>query len=323
MSTPDNRHIPDAHFVASLEREVLRTYRAESPGMAIGLTPRPRWREQWRVAAALIIGLAFGTGAQMASAQVQDARTRGELERSLDVDRQVLALRVQLAQEELDRVRTSFNAGAISQQSLREAANELRSLQSALRRLELNHSEVQLTSTAPRDELWAPLVQGRDFVTQRLQLEAELVQQLLSTAESHHAEIARAIGMGAASIGDMQSAQMDVAGAKRRFALVAAQLRIRDQVLANKLTPDEATRRLQFETMQLEMAQAQQALTIGNERLALARQQMAAGTLTELEVKRLELDIMEQQIRLDRMKAEMRSRLQSGWQFGRNSRDTT
>jgi hypothetical protein len=311
--TAHDPHAPRADFVAALEREVLRAYRAEAPATVIELPPRRRWREQWRVAAALIIGLAFGTGAQMASAQVQDARARGELERSLEVDRQMLLLRVQLSQQELDRVRSAHAAGAVSQQSLREATLGLRTMQSALARLELNMSEVQVTSAAPRDELWAPLVQGRDFVKQRLQLEAELAQQLLSIAESHHAEISRAVGLGAAAIGDLQSSQMDVAEAKRRFALVAAQLRVRDQVLSDKLTPAEATRRLQTEAMQLEIAHAQQAITIGNERLALARRQVAAGTLTDLDVKRIELDIMEQQLRLDRMKLEMRSRIQ--WQF--------
>lgn len=318
MTTQD-LHVPRAEFITALEREVLRAYRAEVPATALPLPPRRRWQDHWRVAAALIIGLAFGTGAQMASAQVQDARTRGELERSLDVERQMLQLRMQLAQQEFDRVRTAFAAGAISQQSLREATLGLRTAQSALARLELNRSEVQVTSAAPRDELWAPLVQGRDFVKQRLQLEAELVQQFLTTAESQLAEISRAVGVGAASIGDLQSVQMDVAEASRRFALIAAQLRIRDQVLANKLPPDEATRRLQFEAMQLEATQAQLALTIANERLALARRQAAAGTLTELDVKRLELDIMEQQLKIDRMKVEMRSQIP--FRFGKDPGD--
>lgn len=317
--TAHDPHAPRADFVAALEREVLRAYRADAPTIPLHAPPRRRWREHWRVAAALIIGLAFGTGAQMASAQVQGARARGELEQSLEVERQMLQLRVQLAQRELDRVRTAFSAGAISQQSLRAATLGLRTAQSALEKLELNHAEVQMTSAAPRDELWAPLVQGRDFVKQRLQLEAELVQQFLSTTESHHAEISRAVGVGAASIGDLQSSQMEVAEAKRRFALIAAQLRIRDLAIANKLTPDEATRRLQAEAMQLEIAHAQQALAIANERLALARRQMAAGTLTELDVKRLELDIMEQQLKIDRMKVEFRSNIR--WQFGRNDQD--
>ncbi len=305
-------HVPRADFVSALEREVLRAYRDAAPAPLL-IPGRGRWRDRWKIAAALIIGLGLGTGAQLASAQVQDARSRTQLQLTMEVERQVVQLRIQLAQQELDRAKASYAAGAISQQSLREAHMELRTLEAALGRIELNRSEVQLTSAAPRDELWAPLVQGRDFVKQRLQLEAALAQQLLSTAENQHAEVSRAVGLNAVSIGDMQSSQMDVAEATRRLTLVAAQLRIRDQVLAEKLTPAEATRRVQRESMALEIAYAQQALTIANERLALARRQAAAGTLTELDVKRLELDIMEQQQRLDRMKVEMRSNI--NWQF--------
>ena len=72
MTTQDPRHTPTADFVSALEREVLRAYRSEVATTVSPLQPRTRWREHWRVAAALIIGLGLGVGSQLALLRVRD-----------------------------------------------------------------------------------------------------------------------------------------------------------------------------------------------------------------------------------------------------------
>jgi hypothetical protein len=321
MSTPDNRHIPDADFVASLEREVLRTYRAESPSVAVPSEPRGRGREYWRVAAALILGLALGAGVPLASAQVQGARTRTELERSIQVDREIHVLRLQLAQHEHERARQAFAAGALSEQSLLMAAAELREKEAALTKLDLDLAEVRLTSAAPRDELWAPLVGGRDFVKQRLQLLATSAQHRLNAAEAHLDAAKRNLEVGTEHLANVLATQLQVGSLAADLDRIAMQLKVRDQALTELLPPAEVTRRLQAEIMSVEMIRASRSLDIMTVRLDVARKLFQAGTMTEVELRRLELDVMERRIELDRMKTEMRSRIQ--WQFGRNSRDTT
>lgn len=321
MNTQDNRHTPTADFVSSLEREVLRAYRDEAPATPLRLPPKRRWLEQWRVAAALVIGLAFGAGAQLASAQVQGARNRGELQQSLEVAREVQVYRLQIAQQEHQRVRSAFAAGALSQQSLLEAAAELRAMETALAKLDADLAEVSASNAAPRDELWAPLVGGRDFVKQRLQLAAAQAQQRLTTAEAHLATVERSVRVGAETIGTLQDAQLLLAEASRDLGRVMMQLKVRDQFLEEKLEPAEVTRRLQREVMRVELVRAEQMLGISTARLKLAQDRVSVGTMTPLELKRLELDVMERTAELDRLRVEMRAQSQINWQFGRNTKD--
>ncbi len=90
MSTPDDGlHTPTPAFVAGLEEAVLRAYREADAIPVIPRAPSTRWRDWGRIAAVLLLGAALGVGGQFASAQVRDAKTRSELERSLAAEREM------------------------------------------------------------------------------------------------------------------------------------------------------------------------------------------------------------------------------------------
>lgn len=295
MATP---HSPTPEFRAALEHRILMAL-----GTDVTMSParHTHRRDRLRIAAVLALGMLLGIGTQFASAQVRDARQRSELESALNVDLQVAAMRMQVARANHERVRSAYEAGALSQQSLLEAAAELHAAELDVVRLQLDVDEVKATSTAPRDELWAPLVNGRDFVVERLRLAAAAAQAALKSAEEVANDAQRRFDVGAVSETAVAEARLKAAEARRNFQVIAQQLSLRDDVLRQQLATDDVARRVQRFEVTADLMLARKRLELASARLELLRQRARAGAVDELDVKRAEVDVLERQVDLQRL----------------------
>lgn len=295
-------HLPTPAFRAALERQVIAALRDDLTMASIPPSARrSRRRDRMRLVAVLTLGMILGIGTQFASAQVRDARQRSELESALKVEVQIAAMRLQVARANHERVRKSYESGALSRQSLLDAAAELRTAELEVARLKLNVEEVQATSAAPRDELWAPRVNGRDFAGERLRLAAAAAQSRLKSAESAEAEVARRLAVGAVSQAAMAEASLTAAEARRDFQVIAQRLTLRDDALRQRMATDEITRQAQRFEVMADLMLAQKRLELARDRLALLRDRARAGAVDELDVKRAEVDVLEQQVELQRL----------------------
>jgi hypothetical protein len=303
MNTLPGIHAPTPQFVAALESEIAGALRRESrfePAM------RSRRRDRAMSAGILTIGLLLGVGTQLAFAQVRDARQRSELERAMEVDRNVAALRLAVARADHERARAGFESGSLSRQSLLEAASELRTVEMSIARIDLNLAETRASAAPPRDELWAPLVDGRDFVRDRLRISAMASQRRLTAAEALAAEAERGARVGVVTQSALLDAQAEAAQAKREFQLLAQKLILREQFLKDRLTPQQvASRALHFELV-ADVQRAQQQHRLVTERLALVRDRFRSGTATELDMRRAEVELLERAVELNRLLTQLR-----------------
>lgn len=327
MNEAGDRHHPAPEFVAGLEREIVRAWRAETTGASvIPMAPTRRW-ERIRMAAMLAIGVLGGFGAQFASAQVQGARARSELERSVELERQVQEYRVSVARAEHERMRSAFAAGIAAERDLNRAALELRMMEVNLARLQLDLAEIRESNAAPRNELWAPVLGGRDFVRERQNLMAALAEEELRVAEAERRTTEQRVRMGIDGVGALESAQLRVAEKTLALQRLTAEIALREEAVAKRLAPEEVTRRLQRTGLELELAGAQQRLAVGRERVTRLRRMTQVGAMSELDLKRAELEVLEQEMALERLSAEL-ERLRRGqrdqsmdWRFGRSGGD--
>jgi hypothetical protein len=307
MTELSGTHLPSPEFRASLEHELIRTLRREARFAPPSSTrPRTRRHDRLRAIAILVVGLILGVGTQFASAQVHEARQQGDLLSALTVDRNVALLRVRVARANHDEIRRGVESGALSPQSLLVAAAELRSAELSAFRLELDLREVQASSAAPRDELWAPVIGEQDFVRQRLTLRASAAQQRLAAAEAGVEAAERGARAGVTPPAALSQAGFEAAEARREFQVLAQRLMLRDEFVKARLTPEEVTLRAQRFELQADVQRAQQHLTLARKRLQVARELIGRGAVGELEVKRAELDVMERTVALDRLVAQYR-----------------
>ena len=298
-----HRHVPTDLYRARLEHTIRQAIRSETQ---VGVATRRRLAPFLRNAAMLAVGVVLGVGTQVASAQVQDARQRSELEAAHELDRRMAVMRVQVALEEHARVRQSFESGALSQQSLLAAATELRATQLAVSRIDLDLAEIRLTSVAPRNELWAPLVGKRDFVRERIKLDVAHAQGRLTIAQNSLAEVERQVRVGTALPSTAHAAGVAVARADRDVKLQASRLALRDQFLKDKSTPEELMRGAQAYEASFDLQLAVRLLDDAKTRLEMLSRDAALGTATRLDVKRSELEVLERAAEVQRLQAQLK-----------------
>lgn len=309
MSTDIGRHVPTSAFRATMEQQISRAFRtteiADMPPST--RRTRPSWRTRLRNVALVTIGLLLGVGAQFASAQVQDARQRSELEAAKHAERDLLTLRLQMAELNLQGASKASEVGAGSREAVRDAELEVQQVRVAIAILELELLEIRATAASPRDELWTPLNGSRDFVRERLQMQALVAQQRLAVAESEAREMERSHAAGAVLVSAVRDAQLDMAQAKMEFERLVLRIQLRDRFLKDGLSAEQVTRELQRVDLTVEIRHAQERLKAAEERLRSARERSAVGVTTALELKRAELEVLEVQLEMQRMGARFRA----------------
>jgi hypothetical protein len=300
--TDDIRHRPTPAFRARLEREIVRAYRRETrPVVTHG-----RWRSRLRAASVVVVCLAIGTLGGLASAQVRDGARRDSLLEAARAELALVAVRLQLAQAQLEDVSRKVRVGAVGASELASAEDELRTMEVRAARARKNIEEIQASAQPSRDELNAPTVGGRDFVTERIQLDLYTAQRRLAAAERELGEVEKRVRVGAVNELALGEARTEVARSVAAMAVLAERLALRKEFLAKGTAPEQLARRL-------EMTQLREDLHVGLRQLDLARlrattleRQRAAGAVDELEVLRAQVRIKELERELQLLDARRR-----------------
>jgi outer membrane protein TolC len=296
-------HTPRPEFRAMLEDEVVRAFHREAR-----FAPR-RWYVNLRglrAAAILMAGLVLGFTTEFASGQVQDAQERERLLQAANESRQLMGMRLNLAEEALKQARERYDIGVIPREALLAAEQEVREMQMRFMQVELEIAEIRASSAPPRDELWAPLVNDRDFVSEKIRIEAAMLQTRLRDAERRLEEVRRSHRIGTAEESAVLAAEADVADARRAFELAGLKLQLRKQFFEEKLASDEVERRYQRYELFSEMERAQRQLRLAEQRLEIARNRARAGAGSELEAKRAEVEVLELQLQLRAAQQQLR-----------------
>lgn len=193
------------------------------------------------------------------------------------------------------------------------AEADVRTADADVARLDLDLEEIRVTAAPPRNELWAPLVGSRDFVKERLGVDAIVFQQRQASSQLALAEVLRAYQAGVGSSVTNAEAQFTVAQARREMDLLAQKLALRKQFFEQHLAPEDVGSRLQVLELTNEIARAQEQLRIAQERVSITKQRQAVGTASTLDMKRAEVDAIEREMELAKLNVQlMRLRKQMG-----------
>jgi hypothetical protein len=307
MTGQPDRHTPAAEFRARLERDVLDTLRRESRVSPPSPGAPAAWRSPWRTALPLAAGLVLGVGVQFAAGQVQDARQRTAVVATLTQDRQLAAVKLEIARSAYDLARQRFDVGAGSRPALLAAEADLREREAAVKRVDLDIEEARRTATDPRNDLWAPKIGDRDFVKERLTLDAYTWQQRASSLSGAVAEVRRAVDAGASPHSALEEAEAALADAQAEFNLRAYKLTLRDQFLEQHLTPEELGRRLQRFQVTTDVRRMRGQLALAESRLKRVNEGAAVGVVGALETKQAELEVLQLRFELSKLATQLKA----------------
>lgn len=296
--TPSNRYRPTDEFREKLEWEMLRRYRRNVRAHA----RRPARRLRFAKAAVIVIvSGSIGATAGFASAQIRQGSARDSLLAVARAEAMLAKTRFELAKMEADDVSARVRTGGEGQESLAAAIAEMRDMEARRNATALNIEEITASGKGPRDDLGAPLVSGRDYVKQRIALQASAVQAKLNAAEATQANAERRFRAGAEEEAVVTNTRLKVIHVKGALFVLAEQLRLRDEFLQHGTPPEQLAQRLEAAQLRADASFGQAELTAARARLALVMQRRAAGATNDVDLLRAQLAVKELEIEMQRL----------------------
>jgi len=288
-STTTDPHQPTEAFRDFLEGEVTRAYR------------RDRTARRARLAAIVIISAGLGLSGGLARAQIRQSTQRDSLLDAARADASLVQLRLDLLQAELAKAQRAIAAGAALAESARGIDLQVRDMQAQLARAAANIDEIKASALPPRDDLNAPLVNGRDFVRDRIQYRLMVLQADLQAAEAAKADADRRVRVGAATEAASLDAEVAVARARGDLAVAAERLALRKEFLEKGTSIEQLTQRLEQTELKQNIAVAQSLLNLARQRSALLDRLQAAGAAEDLEALKARLDVKQHELDLQQL----------------------
>ena len=288
-------------FRAHLEWQIESALRRESRFV------EPVARRVSKLGAALVLlaAMASGAGAVAASQELQDAKERTALLDAVKADLDVARLRLELARTAYQNEQRRVEVGVVSRESLRAAEAELKAMEALVKKLTIDADEVRLTAKAPRNDVQAPIVEKRDFVSDRLSIDLLSAQAALVAAEQGMQDTKRRFDVGIASRVAMLQAEMEIAQTRARLKELQDTLDLRRRAAAGEVKPEDVASQQRRLELNAQLARVESDLTVARARIEEVRRQSQVGQATELDVKRAEIELLERQAELQRLRQEI------------------
>ena len=292
---------PTAEFRAHLEWQIQTALRRESRLAAPVSGPG----RHFGAALVVILALAMGGIAGIASERIQDARQRNQLIGAARSEVMLLNVRLELVRATYQDMRRKFDVGTVDRESLLSVEREMRSLEASLATGRLNIEEIELTSAAPRNDLDAPFVGKRDFVRERLTLEMASAETALATAEQSVTQAQQRVDVGTAPPGVRLQPEAELALAHFRMQLLRAKLELRQRYLKGEIKSEALATEARRVELTLQLVRSQRELEIARKRVDAVRRLFEVGQGTELDLKRSEVELLERQLEMKGIQREL------------------
>ncbi|MCZ6836608.1 MAG: hypothetical protein O7G85_12600 [Planctomycetota bacterium] len=248
-----HQHDPDPNFLDSLEWELNSALRRQkSLDVMTGITPGQNGRLLLAAMLLMAFSLVFGAAGAYAILQSPEQPLQVQV---MDLERQ--RLRLELAEVRQDEIHHAMQqlrlrADTVSPEVIFEAerrvalVEEMHSLQA------LRFEETSITNHRPLDDITAPLIGNRDFVTERLSIRQASLQDSIDTLSHRSGLIADQVkGDEADEIMQIQ-AQERVRLAMTEMAGLDRQVEVRASFLNGRLTAMKAERKSLLEKARTE-----------------------------------------------------------------------
>ena len=281
---------PDSEFLNHLEWQVRTSARRESR------FARPVASRGWRgvrAAAVILLALAFGAGGVFAAQRWQQSHEAEVRAAQWGVRLRMASARLHAAIEDRDEARALFEAGNASQDEFLLAERERQRVENACARLESEAAEVARTGQEPSDRISAPLVGGRDFVRERLELAALDARAEVQAAEQRQALAEQRHAAGVTSEAEVREASQTHSLALSQERLIGRRLALRAAFVGGKQSALEADLAdLRFDA-ECALAEQRDLLEAARGDLARVRTLVDGGVMPQQELRRAQRRVAE------------------------------
>jgi hypothetical protein len=280
---------PDGKFVERLEwqlaLECRRTSRLKSSAkMAIS---------RRAVALTIVVG-AVMTGVAMIKAAdyIKDSwRKKIEIARA-ETDVKLKKAHLDLRRELASKAETQVSNGLIPQEEYLVMKHAAERSALALEESLLNLDEVKASGEVPRNELYAPVVGGRDFVSERLKLNQKVIESNVQLLRSRYEQrLKQKVEKGLAPGDQMDEFQATIAAREKMIDEIQNRLDLRKHFVAGDITAREVEVKDLITVAEGKLRQWQSTVDSMKKRLDRLQTLQAGGLTSKAEPEQLQFSL--------------------------------
>jgi len=294
---------PDNQFLERLEWQLSSEYRRASR-----LKPSSRKIAIPRriVAAACMVGILMtGVAVIKAADYIQDSwRKKIEIARA-ETEIKLRKAHLESARELESRAEMRFSNGLIREEEFRMIQIAVKRAELDLKKSLLNLDEVKVSGEVPRNELYAPLVGGRDFVSERLKIEIEMIELDSEQFESRVKRYKQLVEKGLARGDELSQIQAEIASRKVMIDKIQERLDLRKRFVDGEVTAQEVEIRDRMTVAERNLNLAQSKVDSLKERLKRLKSLESERMINPMEIKQMQYALDAAQAELELAALEM------------------
>lgn len=300
---------PDNQFVDRLEWQLSSEYRrANRLKPVIGKIAVPRRV----VAIAVTIGILMtGVAVTKAADYIKDSwRKKIEMAR-VETEVELKKVHLESIKEMASDIEIRVSNGLIradEYQAMKLAVNDA---ELDLKRSLLNLDEVKMSGDIPRNELYAPLVGSRDFVSERLIIEKEKIELTLEQIRIHLERVKKLAEDKAVRGDEMAHLQAEVTNRKMMTEKIQERLDLRRRFLEGTVTAREVEIEDRITGAERNLQLAQSRVDTLKEQMARMQNLESQGSIESMETRQMEyaLAAAEAQLKLAALEMDVLQKL--------------
>jgi hypothetical protein len=278
---------PHAQFVENLEWQLSSEFRRASrlkPSPGNIAIPRRM------VAIAVTIGvLLTGVAVTKAADYIRDSwKKKIEMARA-ETEVELEKVHLQSIREMASGVKARVSDGLIREDEYQAIKLAVQNAELDFKRSQLNLEEVKMSGDIPRNELYAPLVGGHDFVSERLTIEMKKVALNLEQLQISQERISLLIEQNLAREDEVENLLAEMTHRKIEIDKIQERLDLRKRFLGKEITAQEVEIRGRLTAAENNFHAVQAKVDSLNKQLDRLQVLEAQGAISHTEIRQIEL----------------------------------
>ena len=293
----NKKYEPDSRFVERLEWQLSSEYRRTDRLRAVpGKIAVPRTT----VAIALVAGLLMtGVAVTKAADYIKDSwRKKIEIAR-VETDVELKKVHLESIREMASDMEMRVSNGLIREDEYQSMKLAVENAELDLHASQLNLEEVQMSGEAPRNELYAPMVSGRDFVSERLEMEIKKMNLVLEHMGIHAKRAGQLLEQDLVHGNEIDLIQAQISTQKMMIDNIRNRLDLRARFLAGEITALEVE-------IEDRMTGADRNLHMARSRVDSLQEELKRMEILESQGKVTHMEVIQLQYALDAAQAELK-----------------
>jgi hypothetical protein len=286
----NKKYEPDSKFVERLEWQLTSEYRRTN---RLKSAPPKIAFPRWVVAMTVAVGVLLTSVAMIKAAEVIRDNWRKKIEVArLETDLQIRKIHYESVRDLSDSVQKQVEDGLIHQDEYEAIKTAVAKAELDLKRSMLNLDEVNVTGEVPRNELYAPLVRGQDFVGERLNLDAHDVSLDQDLMEELLKRMTRLVEENMANEDERAGLQAEMVSLHTALAKIHEKRDLRKQFIAGDISAGQVEIAGRLTEAEKKQQQARQRVDRLLEQMKRLKELDSRGMINAIELKQMEYELI-------------------------------